>query len=228
MNTRLTGISSMATRRILDDATELWRRHGGDVSFESMGGVEAARRVQDGEAFDIVVLSASAIDKLVAAGRILADSRTDLALSGVAIAVRQGMPRPAIDSEEALRDAVLSARSIGYSTGPSGVALQHLFERWGIAETIGPRVVQAAPGVAVGTLIVRGEVALGFQQLSELIGLDGVDVIGSMPPGLEIFTSFSGAICATSTRAEAAAALLAFLRSPAVDEAKRRHGMQPV
>jgi len=226
MNIRLTGISSMATRQVLADVADAWRHTGGDVAFESVGGVEAAKRVQDGEKFDIVVLAADAIDKLVAAGRIVAGSKTDLARSAVAIAVRAGAPRPAIDSDAALREAVLSARTIGYSTGPSGVALQRLFERWGIAEVIGPHVVQAPPGVPVGTLIARGDVELGFQQLSELMNVEGVDVIGSMPPGLAMVTTFSGGVCSASTEADAARALLDFIRSPAADEAKRRHGMQ--
>jgi len=227
MNTRLTGISSMATRQVLDDATGLWRRRGGNVSFDSVGGVEAAKRLQGGEAFDVVVLAAAAIDKLVATGRVLAHGKIDLALSSVAIAVRQGAAQPAVATERDLREAVLSADTIGYSTGPSGVALLEIFERWGITERVRPRLIQAAPGVSVGTLIARGDVALGFQQLSELAGLDSVAVIGSMPPGLEIVTTFSGAICATSMQADAARALLAFLHSPAADEAKRRYGMQP-
>ncbi len=222
MNTRLTAISSMATRQVLADVADAWRHSGDEVAFESVGGVEAARRVQDGEKFDVVVL-----DKLVAAGRIVAGSKTDLARSAVAIAVRAGAPRQAIDTEEALREAVLSARTIGYSTGPSGVALQQLFERWGIAEVIRPHVVQAPPGVPVGTLITRGDVDLGFQQLSELMNVEGIDVIGPMPPGLAIVTTFSGGVCTVSTQADAARALLDFIRSPAADEAKRRHGMQP-
>ena len=93
------------------------------MAIESVGGVDAAKRVQAGEAFDVVVLAADAIDKLVAAGRVVAGSKVDLVHSGVAVAVRAGAPRPDIGSEEALRHAVLAARSIGYSTGPSGVAL---------------------------------------------------------------------------------------------------------
>jgi molybdate transport system substrate-binding protein len=227
MNTRLTVISSMATREVLADVADVWRHSGGEVALESVGGVEAAKRVRDGDKFDVVVLAAEAIDKLVAAGRIVAGSKTDLARSAVAIAVRAGAPRPAIDTEAALREAVLSARIIGYSTGPSGVALQQLFERWGIAEVIRPHVVQAPPGIPVGTLVARGDVELGFQQLSELMNVEGIDVIGPMPPGLEIVTTFSGAICATSTQPDAARALLDFIRSPATDEAKRRYGMQP-
>lgn len=218
----------MAVRQILTEAGDAWRRHGGaEVAFESVGGVEAARRVQAGEAFDVVVLAADAIDKLAVAGRVAAGSRADLARSGVAVAVRRGAARPAIDDEQALRQAVLSARSLGYSTGPSGVALQKLFERWGIAEQIAERIVQPPPGVPVGTLIAAGEVELGFQQLSELMHLDGIDVIGSLPPGLEIVTTFSGGVGAASAQPDAARALLDFLRSPAAADTKRRHGMEP-
>lgn len=227
MNTRLTGISSMATCQILAEVANAWRHAGGEVAFESVGGVEAAKRVQDGEKFDVVVLAAGAVDKLVATGRIVAASKTDLARSAVALAVRAGASRPTIDTETALREAVRSARTIGFSTGPSGVALQQLFERWGIAEVVRPRVVQAPPGVPVGTLIASGDVELGFQQLSELMHLEGIDVIGPMPPGLEIVTTFSGGVCTASTQPNAARALLDFIRSPAADEAKRRHGMQP-
>jgi molybdate transport system substrate-binding protein len=224
----ITGISSMATRQLLAEVVDGWRQRGGvEVAFESMGGVDAARRVHDGETFDVVVLAADAIDKLAAAGRIIAGSETDLARSGVAIAVRRGAARPVVETEEALRKAVLAARTVGYSTGPSGVALQKLFGRWGIAEAIKDRVVQAPPGVPVGALLARGEVELGFQQLSELMHLEGIDVIGPMPPGLQIVTTFSGGVCAASTQPETARALLDFIRSPAADEAKRRHGMQP-
>ena len=228
MTPRISGICSMATRQILAEAGDAWRRSGAaPVVFEAVGGVEAARRVHDGEKFDVVVLAADAIDRLVAAGRIVAGSETGIARSGVAIAVRRGAARPAVDTEAALREAVLSARSLGYSTGPSGVALHKLFERWGIAAAIGGRIVQAPPGVAVGTLVARGEVELGFQQLSELMHLEGIDVIGAMPPGLEIVTVFSGGVCAASAQPDAARALLDFLRSPAADEARQRHGMRP-
>ena len=227
MNTRLTGLSSMATRQVLADVADAWRNAGGEVAFESVGGVEAAKRVRDGEKFDVVVLAAEAIDKLVAAGRIVAGSKTDLARSAVAIAVRAGAPLPAIATEAALREAVLSARTIGCSTGPSGDALHKLFEHWGIAEVIRPRLVQAPTGVPVGTLIARGDVELGFQQLSELMHLEGIDVVGPMPPGLEIVTTFSGGVCTASPQADTARSLLDFIRSPAADHAKRRHGMQP-
>ena len=228
MSKSIAGISSMATKALLNELSEEWRGIGADdVSFESVGGVDAARRVDAGEPIDVVVLAADAIDRLAVAGRLVAGSVTPLVRSPVAIAVRRGDAHPAIGDEAALRRAVLAARSLSYSTGPSGIALQQLFERWGIANEIRARVVQPPPGTPVGTLLASGAVELGFQQLSELMHLDGIDVIGSMPPGLEIVTTFSGAVCASSNAREIARSFLDFARSPAAAEAKRRHGMQP-
>ena len=218
----------MATRQMLTELVETYeQRSGQHVTIESVGGVAAARRVEDGEPFDIVVLAAEAIDRLAAAGRVDPGSRVDLARSGVAIAVAAGAPRPAIGNEAAVRDAILAARSIGYSTGPSGAHLTRLFERWGIAETIASRIVQAPPGVPVGALIARGEVELGFQQLSELMHLPGIDVIGALPPEIQVVTVFSAAVCSACRQPEAARSLLAFLVSPEADAAKRRQGMEP-
>jgi molybdate transport system substrate-binding protein len=229
MRQPVTGISSMATRTLLAELVEEYERRVGEhVIIESVGGVAAARRVQEGESFDIVVLASDAIDRLVADGRIVPGSRVDLARSGVAIAVAAGAPRPDIGTEAALREAILAVRSIGYSTGPSGTHLVRLFERWGIAETLAPRIVQAPPGVPVGTLIARGEVELGFQQLSELMRLPGIDVIGALPTEIQIVTIFSAAVCAVSERREGAKALLSFLASPEAARAKLDHGMEPV
>jgi len=224
----IAGISSMATRQVLAELADAYRQRSGVmVNFESVGGVDAAKRVQAGEAFDVVVLASEAIDKLVVAGRVAAHSKTDLVQSGVAIAVRAGAPRPEIGTEAALRQAVLAARSIGYSTGPSGVALSALFDRWGIVESLRHRIVTPPPGVPVGTLVARGEVELGFQQLSELMHLDGIDVLGPLPSGTQIVTTFSAGQCTASTRPEAVQALLEFMSSADAAETKRRHGMSP-
>jgi molybdate transport system substrate-binding protein len=226
----MNGISSMATRQVLNDLASAFEAKSGErVAIESVGGVAALKRIEEGEAFDIVVLASNAIDRLAASARIEATSRVRIARSGVAIAVAKGAPRPAIDDEAAVREAVLAARSIGYSTGPSGVYLTRLFERWGIAERIAARIVQAPPGVAVGTLIARGEVELGFQQMSEMIGVEGIDVLGMLPPQIQTLTVFEGAICANANAnaPQLARAFLAFLASPDADGAKVRHGMEP-
>jgi len=223
----ITGISSMATRALLADLARAWeQRSGCAVAIESVGGVDAARRVQDGEAFDAVFLAADAIDKLVAAGRVVAGSRVDLVRSGVAVAVRSGAERPDIGSEDALRQAVLQARSVGISTGPSGVQLASLFERWGVAEAIRDRLVTAPAGVPVAALVARGKVELGLQQLSELIGVEGVEVVGPLPGAVQIVTTFSAGLCTASTHPEAVRAMFAFMASPEVAPIKQLHGME--
>jgi molybdate transport system substrate-binding protein len=222
------GISSMATRLLLADLlAALDDRLPAAVQIESVGGVDAAKRVQSGEAFDVVVLARDAIDKLIASGHVLAGSRVDLVHSGVAVAVREGAPRPDMSSEAAVRAAVLAAPSLSYSTGPSGVALAALFERWGIAQTIRERIVQAPPGVPVGSLVAQGQVALGFQQLSELLPLPGITVLGPLPPEIQIITTFSGGVCASSTRPDDVRALLSLMNSAPCADIKRRHGMAP-
>jgi molybdate transport system substrate-binding protein len=222
------GISSMATRALLDElATAYSAETGVPVAIESVGGVDAARRVQEGEPFDVVILSAEAIDKLIAAGRVLPGSRVDLVRSGVAVAVRAGAAHPDLSSEEAVKAAVSAARTVGYSTGPSGVALAKLFERWGLAEALKDRTVVATPGVPVGALIARGDIELGFQQLSELIHVQGIDLLGALPEAIQITTTFSAGVCSSSAQPDAVRAMLSYMASPAAAPAKQRQGMDP-
>jgi molybdate transport system substrate-binding protein len=225
--TTLRLISSMATKPLLADLVALYRTHNPQVQVlvESVGGVDAAKRVQAGEAFDGVVLASDAIDRLVASGHVLTGSRADLVLSGVAVAVPAGQPMPDISTEAALKAAILAAPSLGYSTGPSGVQLAKQFEAWGITEQIKDRIVQAKPGVPVGALIAQGEVALGFQQLSEMRGVAGITVLGPLPDAVQITTTFSGSVAAISAQAQAVRDLLAFWTSPACKTLKEEHGM---
>lgn len=220
-------ISSMATKPLLADLVALYAQHQPaiEVQVESVGGVDAAKRVEAGEAFDGVVLASNAIDQLIAGGHVLAGSRVDLVRSGVAVAVPAGAPVPNIANEAALKAAVLAAPTLGYSTGPSGVQLAKQFEAWGIAAQIAPRIVQAPPGVPVGTLVARGDVALGFQQLSEMMGVAGITVVGPLPPEVQIITTFSGSVSAQCSQPDAMRALLAFWQSAACDALKQRHGM---
>lgn len=228
MKTAIKGISSMATRQVLADLVAAYQQQSDVVvTIESVGGVDAARRVQAGESFDFVVLASDAIDKLITSGHIDAHSKTDLVHSGVAVAVRAGAAHPDISTEDALRQAVQSAHSLSYSTGPSGVALARLFERWGITDEIKSRIVQAPPGVPVGALVARGDVELGFQQLSELIHIEGIDLLGPLPAAVQITTTFTAGLCPGSSQAAAARGLLDFMASPAAAEAKQRQGMEP-
>jgi molybdate transport system substrate-binding protein len=221
-------LSSMATRDVLAELAAQYERAAGQpVVAEAAGGVDVAKRVQAGEAVDVVVLAADAIDKLAAAGKVVAGSRVDLVASGVAVAVRSGAPRPDIDSEGAVKRAVLAARSLSYSTGPSGVYLEKTFAAWGIFDEIRERIVVPPPGVPVATLVAGGSVELGFQQLSELMNRPGVHVVGPLPAPIQYTTIFSGGIATACERPDAARALLAFLASPAARPVKERYGMQP-
>lgn len=226
---RISGISSMAMREALAELTASYERESGrEVAIVSVGGVDAAKRVRDGEPFDFVVLAADAIARLAVAGRVDAATRTDLARSGIAMAIRAGAPRPDVGSESAVRDAVMRAPIVGLSTGPSGAHLARLFQRWGIADAIAPRLVQAPPGISIGTLVAGGEVELGFQQLSELMNVRGIEIIGMLPTEIQAITVFSAAVCTASKRPAAARALLSYLSSPEAGAAKRRHGMEPI
>ena len=226
MSTTLQLIASMATRQLLADLVAHYAKQTGvAVNVLSVGGVDAAKRVQAGELFDAVVLAANAIEALTTGGHIVPGSRVDVADSGVAVAVRAGAARPDIGSAAAVRAAVLAAPRLGYSSGPSGVQLARLFERWGIAGDIASRIVTAPPGVPVGALVARGEVDLGFQQFSELMHLPGITLVGPLPPDIQITTTFSAAIASRSTQPEAVRALLQFFASPELAALKRRHGM---
>ena len=218
----------MATREILAELIAQYQATTSQtVVAEAAGGVDVAKRVQAGAAVDVVVLAANAIDQLIADGKLLAGSRVDLVKSGVAVAVPAGARRPDISTEDAVKQAVLAAKTLSYSTGPSGVYLLKLFERWGILETIKPRIVQAPPGVPVGSLVAKGEVELGFQQLSELINIKGITVLGPLPPAIQTSTTFSAGVSAASENVDAARGLLAFMAAPAAAATKRKQGMEP-
>lgn len=219
-------ISSMATRLLLAElSAQAAAATGVAATVESVGGVDAARRVAAGEPFDAVVLASDAIERLMAAGHLQPGSRVDLVRSAVAVAVRDGAPRPEIGNEQALRAAVLAARSIGYSTGPSGTALAQLFARWGLADVLAARLVVPPPGVPVGSLVASGEVELGFQQLSELLPLQGISVVGGLPPEVAIVTVFSGAVAARAAQPDAARGWLQWLAGDHTTDTKRRQGM---
>ncbi len=221
-------ISSMATREVLAElAAQFTKASGVVVQAHSAGGVDVARRIAAGEDFDVVVLAGNTIDQLITDGAVTAGSRVDLVNSGIAIAVRADHPRWLPDSEETVKQAVLAASSLSYSTGPSGTYLVDLFKRWGIYEMLKPRIVQAPPGVPVGSLVARGEVELGFQQLSELLHLPGIAVLGPLPAAIQLVTVFAAGLTPAARHKPTAQALVDFMASAAATPAKRRQGMEP-
>ena len=226
VRTTLRGVTSMATRSILSEIGAAFAAQSGiGVAFEAMGGVDAARAVREGRAVDLVALANGPVDALIREGHAMAGTRTDYAVSSIAVAVRHGAPRPSIATAEAVRRASAAARRVAFSTGPSGDHIGRLLAGWG-QDGAGHALV-APPGVPVATLVARGEADLGFQQFSEMTGVDGIDVLGTMPAPIGLDTVFACAAGAKTTEAAAARAFLAFLAGPAAADAIRRGGMVP-
>ena len=218
----------MATRSLLRELCGAYLAQSGiDVRIESVGGVDAAKRVQSGEAFDVVILGSDAIDKLIAAGHLLSGSRVDLVTSPIAVAIKSGAPRADITLASSLKGSLLKAKSISFSTGPSGVYLAQLFEKMGIADELKAKTIVPPPGVPVGSLVAKGEVELGFQQRSELINIEGIEVLGNLPDEVAYITTFSAGIPQTlsSTSRTTIAQFLAFVNSPQTASLKQSQGM---
>ncbi|MFD5214258.1 substrate-binding domain-containing protein [Microbacterium sp. NPDC058345] len=229
------GISSMATRHLLTDLAEAASVSGlPRVRMESMGGVDAARRVAAGEPCDLVFLAADALAALAAGGHLDQSTVTELVISQVAVAVGASEDSvavrpaaPAFPDAAAMRAALQAATRIGYSTGPSGTALVRMIEAWGLADAIRPKLVQARPGVPVASLVAQGEVDLGFQQLSELVGQTGIRLLGVLPGDATIDTVFAGAVSARSSHAMAARSVLDWFVSAPASSIVEAHSFRP-
>jgi molybdate transport system substrate-binding protein len=220
-------IASVAIRRAyLELVPEFERASGLAVVTAWVPTLEIIRRLQDGEAFDLVIMASNNIDDLIGDGKLVPGSRVDLATCGVGVAVRAGSPKPDIGSADALKRALLQAKSIAYSTGPSGVYLADLFRRMGIADAIGPKVA-AVHGEPVGDVVARGDAEIGFQQVCELLPVQGIEFIGPLSPDIQQITIFSGALRPHAKTPEGVKALTAFLTAPAAAAVFRKTGMEP-
>lgn len=204
---------------------EFEKASGHKVTTIFSGTVDIDKRLAVGETWDVLIMSRPSIDAHTASGKVVADSRVDLARSGIVLAVRAGAPRPDIGTTEAFEKTLLSARSIGYSTGPSGVYLIKLFQRLGITDEIKGKLVQTPTGVFVGSILASGEVEIGLQQVSELIAFPGCDIVGPLPPDIQQMTQFTGSLMVGAKEAAAAKEWLNYLVSPAGAGAFRKTGM---
>jgi len=203
------------------------KESGHKVTTVFTGTLDVNKRIAAGETYDIIVMAAPAIDDYIRDGKIAVGSRVDLAKSGVGMAVRAGAPKPDISSTESLKKTLIAAKSIGYSTGPSGVYLTGLFARLGVADQIAPKLRQTPTGVFVGTLVASGEAEIGFQQVSELSHLPGVDFVGPLPPDVQQTTVFASGMVVGAKEADAARAWVRFLTAPAAAAAYRKRGLEP-
>jgi molybdate transport system substrate-binding protein len=200
---------------------------GHKVATIFTGTLDAQKRLAAGENYDMIIMASPAIDAQIKAGKVVSGSRVDLAKSGVGAAVPKGAPKPDISTTEALKKTLLAAKSIGYSTGPSGVYMISLFEKLGLMYKVKPKLKQTPTGVFVGTIIANREVEVGFQQVSEVGNFPGVDYIGPLPADVQQMTVFSSGIVVDAKEAEPARTLVKFLTTPEAGAAFRKRGMEP-
>jgi len=200
---------------------------GHKVTTYYSGTLNVQKRIADGEPYDLIIMAGPAIDDQIKLGKAVAGSRVDFAQSGTGMAVKKGAPKPDIGSVDAFKKALLASKSIGYSTGPSGIYMLSVFEKLGIADQMKGKLKQTPSGVFVGTLIATGETEVGFQQISELVHFDGIDYVGPLPGDLQRMTMFSTGIHAGAKQAEAARALVKYITAPAAAPVIRKHGLEP-
>jgi molybdate transport system substrate-binding protein len=230
----ITVMSSGAMSAALRELIPAFERESGSTLTVVSGGSVAGAadsipdRLQRGERADVVIMAAAGIDELAKAGHLVAGSRVDLARSSIGIAVRAGAPKPDIVSVEALKQALLAAKSVAYSASVSGVYIStELFQQLGIAAEMRSKS-RKVDGEPVGAVIARGEAELGFQQISELRPVPGVEVVGPLPAEVQRVTVFSAATGARSANPAGGRALIGFLSSPAAAAAIAKSGMDPV
>jgi molybdate transport system substrate-binding protein len=188
--------------------------------------VDMMTRLKVGEIVDLVIMAGSSIDELIKLGMLVPGSRVDLARCGIGIAVRTGAPRPDISSVESFKQALRAAESIAYSTGPSGVYLAGLFERLGLADELKSKVKQIKGG-SIGAVVARGEAEIGFQQVSELLPVAGIDYLGPLPAEIQEVTVFSAGLHAGAQEPDAAKTLVKFLTAPVAKSVIKQTGMEP-
>lgn len=226
-----TEISVMSTTAVKEAVSELLPRFeaatGHAVKPVWDGTAVVTKRIADGEAADIVIVPASAIDSLIKQGRLAQGSRLDFVNSKIGIAVRPGTPKPDISSADALINSLLSARSILLSAGPSGGYLTGLFKRMGVSDALASKIKQLAPGKLVGEALLNGEGDLGFTQISEFLMIKGVDYVGSLPEDIQMVTVYSIGRHASSSSNEAPAALIKFLTTREAAQIIRKSGLEP-
>jgi molybdate transport system substrate-binding protein len=221
-------LSTQATEEAYRELVPQFEKASGHkVTTTFTGTLDANKRLAAGETYDLIIMSGPSIDEHIKGGKVAPGSRVDVAKSGVGVGVKAGAPKPDISTVEALKKTLLAAKSIGYSTGPSGNYVVGLFQRMGIADEVKPKLKQTPTGVFVGSIIASGEAEIGFQQVSELSHFAGVDYVGPLPAEVQYVTVFASGIATGTKEADAAKARVKFITTPAAAAAFKKRGMEP-
>ena len=215
-------------KSVMLDLIPAFERAGNTKVATTWGSTNALLKdLESGAGGDVAILTAEAIDALIKQGKAVAGSRVDLARSGIGVAVRKGAKRPDIASPEALKRALLAAKSVAHSkTGLSGIYFPTVLSRLGIADQMTSKIVIPDPGTPVGEVVAKGDAEIGIQQISELLPVPGIDIVGPLPEPLQKITIFSGGVLTAANEPDGAAALLKFVaaESPRLLEKK---GLEP-
>ena len=185
-------------------------------------------RLERGEAADVLIMVGYALGDLIKQGKVVADSRVDLVRSPIGVAVKSGAAKPDISSADAVKRALLAAKSVAYSDSASGVYVStEMFKKLGIADAMKDKTAKI-PATPVGEIVARGDAEIGFQQISELKPVSGIDIVGPLPDELQKITVFSAGIASVSKEPVAGKALINFLASPAAHDTLVRSGLEPI
>lgn len=221
-------LSTQATEQSHRDLLPAFEKATGNtVKIVYTGTLDVKKRIAAGEQFDVLIMAGTDLDGFLADGTLAPGSRVDLAKSGVGVGVKTGAPKPDISTTDAFKKALLAAKSIGYSTGPSGNYVVGLFDRLGIADQVKPKLKQTPTGVFVGTITANGDVEIGIQQVSEMSQYPGVDYVGPLPADIQRMTVFSSGIAAKAKEPVAAKALIKYVTSPEAAATYKKRGMEP-
>ena len=228
MNSAFKVFGSNALRTVLLDSLPAFDRDNAVTTTVDFAATNHMLEVvRAGGIADVIIGTASAIDTLIGEGKILQGTRTDLATAGIGACVRTGAPRPDISTVEALKRTLLNAKSLSYSkAGQSGIHMAKVIAQLGIANAVNAKAIVNASGL-VGERVVNGDVELGFQQISELLAVKGVDVIGPLPSAVQLNSLFAAGIGAGTQQRDAARALLQALRTPRALVEMREAGLTP-
>jgi molybdate transport system substrate-binding protein len=220
-------LASGAIREIVTELLPSIASSGDELKITWAGTAQIKEKLASGEAYDLVIVGAPEVDAFIQAGKIKSGTRVDLVRSGVGVAVKKGAPRPDIGSVAALKQTLLNAKSVAYSTGPSGEYVLKMLDKLGIAAEMKPKLVRTASGTRVGDYLDRGEAEIGFQQIAELIHEAGSDYIGPLPAELQNITVYSSGIHSEARHLAGAKRLQMFIASPEAASVIKRNGMEP-
>jgi molybdate transport system substrate-binding protein len=224
----LTVVASTAMTEVLQALLPIFEHDSGHtVKVMFLSSADLPRKIKEGVPVDLVVTSPDTIDDLVKAGKVVAGSRVDLFRSGVGVAVRAGAPKPDVSTVEGFKHALVAAKSVGISKGPSGVYMMGLLERLGIADAIKAKAVFTEPGQRVGLVVANGRAEIGIQQITELLAIPGIDFVGPLPPSLQTTILYAMARPTTAKQPAAAKELVKFLSSKSVAPIAKKMGLDP-